>query len=114
MPLQKSALSTLTPSSTLDISLRRLDYTWRKIKSKSFKIGLNRVKSKTFNLSWALQISIVVSFSITPPLSFLLHDSHGNPHHGIFPTIAVPPSMPLQKHLPPLRSLRIGCPTSKL
>src|SRR5882724_4908540 len=83
LPMQTNANSTSLPANTLDICCHPKASPWPRTKSRLSKIGQCHKKSRTFNPSSALPISIVISFMDIPKSqSLLMRLTHkGTPWH---------------------------------
>src|SRR5882724_775226 len=95
LPVQTNVSSTSLPANTLDICCHLKALLWPCTKSRSSKIGQFHEKSRIFNLSSALPISTIISFTDIPKSQFCSHVLPTRVPPGIFPMSAIQ----LLKHL---------------
>src|SRR5882724_7938433 len=114
LPVQTNASSTSFPANTSDICCHPKASPWPHTKSRLSKIGQYHEKSRTFNLSSALPISTIVSFTYIPKSQSRSHVLPARVPPGISPMSAILPLKHLKRFSPLLRSLPIGSQTLKL
>src|SRR5882724_1698149 len=112
-PMQTNASSTSLPANTSDICCH-LKSPWPHTKSRSSKIGQFHEKSRTFNPSSALPISIVISFTDIPKSQSCSHILPTRVPPGISQISAISSLKHLKRFSPQLWSLPIGSQTLKL
>src|SRR5882724_12400896 len=111
LPMQINASSMSLPANTLNICCHLKASLWPHTKFKSSKIGQYHEKSRIFNLSLALPISTIISFTdITVLLMHLTHK--GTPWH--FSDECHSAFEALKRLSPQLQSLPIGSQSLKL
>src|SRR5882724_8968415 len=114
LPMQTNANSMSLPANTSDICCHPKASPWPRTKSRLSKIGQYHEKSRTFNPSSALPISIVVSFMDIPKSQSHSHVLPTRVPPGISPMSAILPLKHLKRLSPQLWSLHIGSQTLKL
>src|SRR5882724_10683067 len=114
LPVQTNASSMSLPSNTSDICCHPKASPWPRTKSRLSKIGQFHEKSRISNLSSALPISTVVSFTDIPKSQSRSRVLLTRLPPGISPMSAIQPLKHLKRLSPQLRSLPIGSRTLKL
>src|SRR5882724_8278154 len=113
-PVQTNASSMSLPANTSDICCHLKASPWPHTKSRLSKIGQYHEKSRIFNISSALPISTVVSFTDIPKSQSRSCVLLARVPPGISPMSAIQPLKHLKRLSPQLRSLPIGSQTLKL
>src|SRR5882724_106342 len=114
LPMQTNASSTSLPVNTSDICCHPKASPWPCTKSRLSKIGQYHEKSRIFNLSSALPISTVTSFTDIPKSQSRSRVLPARVPPGISPMSAIQPLKHLKRLSPQLQSLPIGFRTLKL
>src|SRR5882724_10778588 len=113
LPMQTNVSSTSLPVNTLDICCHPKASPWPQTKSRLSKIGQYHEKSRIFNLSSALPISTVASFTDIPKSQSRSRVLPARVPPGISPMSAIQPLKHLKRLSPQLWSLPIGSRTLK-